>query len=46
MKIKKLFIFFPLFNRGGLEDVAINILNFYKKYNLKVYFFTFEKKNS
>ena len=44
MKIKKLFIFFPLFNRGGLEDVAINILNSYKKYNLKVYFFTFEKK--
>ena len=44
MKIKKLFIFFPIFNRGGLEDVAINILNSYKNHKLTIYFVTFEKK--
>lgn len=43
MKIKKLIIFFPIFNRGGLEEVANYLLNHLKNSKLTVLFITSQR---
>ena len=43
MKIKKIIIFFPIFNKGGLEQVANTLLNYFKKFDIEIYFITFDK---
>ena len=43
MKIKKIIIFFPIFNKGGLEQVACTILDYFKRFDLKIYFITVNK---
>ena len=43
MKIKNLIIFFPIFNRGGLEEVSNLILKYLKKTQINIYLITFKK---
>ena len=43
MKIKKLIIFFPIFNRGGLEEVANYLLKNLAYSRISVLFITYQK---
>ena len=43
MKIKNLIIFFPIFNRGGLEEVSNLITKYLKNSKITIYFITFKK---
>ena len=43
MKIKKLIIFFPIFNRGGLEEVANYLLKNLAHSRISVLFITYQK---
>jgi len=43
MKIKKLIIFFPIFNRGGLEEVANYLLKNLEYSKISVLFITYRK---
>jgi len=43
MKIENLIIFFPIFNRGGLEEVSNLIVKYLKNSKINIYFITFKK---
>ena len=41
--LKKIIIFFPIFNKGGIENIACDLINFFLKKNIKVDLITFKK---
>ena len=45
MKYKRIIIFFPFFNKGGLETVSNTILNKFKKFKFEIYFITYQKSS-
>ena len=45
MKIKNLIIFYPSFERGGVEMIIKNLINFLSKKNVKIYLITSNSKN-
>ncbi len=45
MKIKNLIIFYPSFERGGVEKIIINLINYFSKFKLRIYLIT-EKNNN
>ena len=44
MSIKKIIIFFPIFSRGGLEEIALTLCKFFLNKKIKIDFITFQKK--
>ena len=44
MKYGKIIFFFPLFNRGGLEEVAKILIKFFLKKNISIELITYDKK--
>ena len=44
MKYGKIIFFFPLFNRGGLEEVAKILIKFFLKKNISIELITHDKK--
>tara|TARA_Y100000591_G_scaffold124883_1_gene106715 strand:+ start:163 stop:1245 length:1083 start_codon:yes stop_codon:yes gene_type:complete len=44
MKYGKIIFFFPLFNRGGLEEVAKILIKFFLKNNIYIELITFDKE--
>lgn len=45
MKYGKIIFFFPIFNRGGLEEVAKSLIKFFLKKNFKIELITYSKRN-
>ena len=45
MKIKNLIIFYPSFEKGGVEKIIQNLINYFLKFKLNVYLIT-EKNNN
>tara|TARA_B110000444_G_scaffold238624_1_gene252359 strand:+ start:225 stop:1319 length:1095 start_codon:yes stop_codon:yes gene_type:complete len=45
MKYHKIIIFFPIFNRGGLEEVGKSLIKFFLKKKFIIELITFNKKN-
>ena len=45
MKIKNLIIFYPSFERGGVEMIIKNLINYISKKNIKIYLITLNSKN-
>ena len=46
MKIKNLIIFYPSFERGGVEMIIKNLINFLSKKNIKIYLITSNSNNA
>ena len=45
MKYHKIIIFFPIFNRGGLEEVGKSLIKFFLSKKITIELITFSKKN-
>ena len=45
MKIKNLVIYYPSFERGGVEKIIKNLINYFSKFNLNIYLISEQTKN-